>query len=246
MPFLLYKGDINGMDADAAVSVLNDGSRPGSAAADSESKTAGFALEREDERFIGCEPGEAVLDEADGRPGKYLIRAAVPEWRGGREGEAALLASCYRRALQLAADKGCVSAAFPLLAAGENGFPHDLALKTASGAIVDFLQNHDLTVYLVLDDKYGLAGDEPLYNDLSDYIWQAMIEFVSCWKLAKGYPPMSCDRLVCGGPEREVSDEAALYFLQLAEEAFSNAIIRILCGTVKRIVSDWPIRSVLC
>ena len=179
MPFLLYKGDINDMDADAAVSVLNDGSRPGSAAADSESKTAGFALEREDERFIGCEPGEAVLDGADGRPGKYLIRTAVPEWRGGRSGEAALLASCYRRALQLASDRGCSSAPFPLLAAGENGFPRDLALDTASGAIVDFLQNHDLTVYLVVNNKDLLAGDEPLYNDLSDYIWQALTEFIN-------------------------------------------------------------------
>ena len=211
MPFLLYKGDINGMDVDAAVSVINEGSSSGSgAAADSESKTAGTDPEREIDGSIGCEPGEAVLEEADGRPGKYLIRTAVPEWHGGQEGEAALLASCYRRALQLAADKGCASAAFPLLAAGENGFPHDLSINTASGVIVDFLQDHDLTVYLVLDNKDDLAGDDPL---LKEFEWgHAMNEFIDFGMQANGYGPMDLESGMLDGPGCEETNEAAGYY----------------------------------
>ena len=99
-----------------------------------------------------------------------MIHAVTPLWRGGEHGEAALLRQSYERSLQLAWEKGCTSVAFPLLAAGNNGFPRAVALQTAIAAFSDFLLHHEMQVYLVVFGAESLALSEKLVQAVSRYI----------------------------------------------------------------------------
>ncbi len=66
--------------------------------------------------------------------------------------EPALLARCYEKSLRLAVEHRCKSVAFPLISAGVFGCPADVAIRTATQAIENFLQKHDIEVYLVIFD----------------------------------------------------------------------------------------------
>lgn len=93
-----------------------------------------------------------------------------PAWAGGDHGEEAALRSCYTESLCLAKELRCESVAFPLISEGNYGFPKDLAVRTASSAIYDFLMENDMTVYLVVFDRtaYDLSGK--LFSDVKAYI----------------------------------------------------------------------------
>ena len=68
-----------------------------------------------------------------------MLHAVGPIWRGGGEDEAGLLAACHRQAIELAAERGCVSVAFPAISTGAYGFPVELAAPVAIGATEDAL-----------------------------------------------------------------------------------------------------------
>jgi O-acetyl-ADP-ribose deacetylase (regulator of RNase III) len=71
-------------------------------------------------------------------PAKWIIHAVGPQWQGGREGEASVLASAYRSSLEVAADLRCRSIAFPAISCGIYGFPPKLAAQVARKAIEAF------------------------------------------------------------------------------------------------------------
>ncbi len=101
-------------------------------------------------------PGEAIWTHAYNIPARYLIHTCIPRYVGGKRGEAAILRSCYRSSLELADSLGCSSAAFPLIASGNMGFPIPRALEIAVSAITEYLQLYtDMDVYLVI---YGEAA----------------------------------------------------------------------------------------
>jgi O-acetyl-ADP-ribose deacetylase (regulator of RNase III) len=72
-------------------------------------------------------------------PARFVIHAVGPVWRGGDQGEPGLLASCYRNALRIAAERGFQSVAFPSISTGIYGYPVSLAASTALTAVASFL-----------------------------------------------------------------------------------------------------------
>jgi O-acetyl-ADP-ribose deacetylase (regulator of RNase III) len=99
----------------------------------------------------GLQAGGAVSTGAGNLKAARLIHTVGPVWGGGGRGEAALLASCYRRSLEIAAAEKLDSIAFPAISTGVYGYPKDLAARTAYPAIEAFLSSHHTptTVWLV-------------------------------------------------------------------------------------------------
>ncbi|MBV8950429.1 MAG: macro domain-containing protein, partial [Actinobacteria bacterium] len=89
-------------------------------------------------RLGGCATGDAKATAAFRLPARWIIHAVGPRYRGGGHGEAALLASCYRRSLEVADELGARSIAFPAIATGIYGYPleeaTDIAVSTVAGA----------------------------------------------------------------------------------------------------------------
>ena len=92
----------------------------------------------------GCETGQARLTEGFRLPARYVLHTPGPVWRGGNCGEAALLASCYRACLTLAAEHGIRTVDFPSISTGVYGYPAALAAPVALRAIMDFLAERTL------------------------------------------------------------------------------------------------------
>jgi O-acetyl-ADP-ribose deacetylase len=83
----------------------------------------------------GCDTGAAKMTRGYRLPAKHVIHAVGPVWRGGGAREDELLASCYRSALQIAAQYGLASIAFPAISTGVYGFPPDRAARVAVGTV---------------------------------------------------------------------------------------------------------------
>lgn len=168
MPLKIVRNDITKMKLDAIVSAT-DPAFSGSGGADgSIQRAAGH------DSLLKClgalRPGEAKLTRAGRLPCKYLIYTVGPVWQGGDRGEAEVLASCYRKCLELAEKKGLKSLAFPLISSGSFGCPKDLALHTAVSAISAFLLEREMEVYLVVYDRQAYRLSAKLFADIKAYI----------------------------------------------------------------------------
>lgn len=87
----------------------------------------------------GCPTGSAVPTSAGNLPARFVFHAVGPVWAGGQRGEADLLASAYRRSLELAVEHACRSIAFPAISTGVYGYPTDLAAETSLTTVRCFL-----------------------------------------------------------------------------------------------------------
>jgi len=101
-------------------------------------EAAGPELRAACEAIGGCETGQAAITPGFRLPAKWVIHAVGPIWRGGDHGEKALLASCYARSLELAAEHGIELVAFPSISTGAYRFPPDLAAEIAVSAVKAF------------------------------------------------------------------------------------------------------------
>ena len=154
MPFTMKEGDITQMKVDAIVNAANHELSPGCGVCGAIFSAAGCRQMEWACRAIGrCETGQAVITDGFALPARYVIHTVGPVWRGGGEGEEALLASCYRASLELARRYDCRSVAFPLISAGVFGYPRREALAVARAAIEDFLEGREMAVYLMLYDR---------------------------------------------------------------------------------------------
>ena len=170
MPLYLTKGDITNMHCDAIVNAT-DPVMSGGGGVD----RAIHEASRHDfiDELIKNGPlniGDARITPAYELYASYIIHTVGPVWEGGNPYDTELLASCYRRSLELASEHGCKTIAFPLISAGTFGFPEDDALLIAKNAILDFLERHDMVVYLVAYRSHTYNLGSKIFSDIARYV----------------------------------------------------------------------------
>ncbi len=138
----IVQADITTLAVDVIVNAANRSLLGGGGVDGTVHRAAGPGLLAECRALGGCNTGEAKMTAGYDLPAAYVIHTVGPIWRGGDQGEAKLLAACYRVSLQLAEEKGCASIAFPAISTGAYSFPHDLAAETAIKTVCDVA--HDL------------------------------------------------------------------------------------------------------
>jgi len=140
----LIKGDITRMEVDAIVNAANSSLMGGGGVDGAIHRAAGpglleecmrVAKERRNNPGGPCPAGDAVITGAGRLPCKKVIHTVGPIWHGGASGEAALLASCYRKSMLLAEGAGLKSIAFPNISTGVYGYPKDEAALVALEAV---------------------------------------------------------------------------------------------------------------
>jgi O-acetyl-ADP-ribose deacetylase (regulator of RNase III) len=136
-PIKIVLGDITVLDVDGIVNAANEGLLPGGGVCGAIHRAAGPELAAACQPLAPCPTGEARITQGFGLKAKYVIHTVGPVWHGGNQGEAALLASCYRNSILLAVENNLASVAFPAISTGIFGYPEDRAAKIAVSTICE-------------------------------------------------------------------------------------------------------------
>lgn len=171
MPFKIIKNDITKVKADAIVNTVNPNVKIGEGVEYAIYNAAGKdELLKAREKLGYMPPGEVGITPAFKLDAKYIIHVSSPVWTGIWYGErppesvftkdTILLTDCYMKALYMAAENGCKSIAFPLLATGTYKFPKEIGMAVAVRAFTEFLEHYDMEIFLVVfgKDSFNVSG----------------------------------------------------------------------------------------
>lgn len=159
------KGDITTMDVDVIVNAANNQLMGGGGVDGAIHKAAGSTVLEACKTIGGCNTGDAVITHGGNLKAKHIIHTVGPIWNGGRENEVDLLASCYRRSLELAVSKLLFTIAFPNISTGVYGFPKQKACEIAIDTVNSFLAA-DCTI----EKLYFVCFDEENYGYYHHYL----------------------------------------------------------------------------
>lgn len=176
MPFQIIQNDLTKMQVDAIVNTTNSSPYVGYGVDMGIHQAAGpdLLIAR---KALGTIPvGSAGITNGYDLSAKHVIHTVCPVWQGGDKGEVRLLRRAYTRSLEIAHEAKCRSVAFPLMSAGNHGFPKTIALQTAVDAISAFLMEHEMMVYLVVFSREAVAVSEKLFQSVESYIDEHYIE----------------------------------------------------------------------
>lgn len=176
MPLRIIRQDITKIKADAIVTTAHPKPIVGMGVDRAVHNAAGERLYQEREKLGRLSFGDVKITPAFELDAKYVIHAVTPIWQNGENGEEEILRSCYRKALRLALDNNCKSLAFPLLSAGNHGFPKQLALQTAVSEITEFVLYNDMQVTLAVFGEASFDLTQQLIGDVASYIDEKYIE----------------------------------------------------------------------
>ena len=170
MPFKIVRNDLTKMQVDAIVNTANPRPVVGAGTDAGIHAKAGPGLLAARQKIGALDVGEAAITPGFDLDAAYVIHTVGPVWRGGQYGEESSLRRCYRASLELAAQYGCKSVAFPLISSGIFGYPKDRALRVAVDTIGEFLMEHDMTVYLVVFTRADVQIGCKLFCGIAEYI----------------------------------------------------------------------------
>ena len=176
MPFEIVRNDITNMRVDAIVNTANPRPVIGSGVDAAIHAKAG-PLMLAARKVIGTmNIGEACVTPGFRLPCKHVIHTVGPVWHDGGHGEAYLLRQCYEHSLKLAMRHRCKSVAFPLISTGNYGFPKQLALQIAVDTIREFLEKHEMQVFLVVFGRKTLELSDGMVDQIRSFIDDAYVQ----------------------------------------------------------------------
>lgn len=165
----LVQGDITRERVDAIGNAANAALAGGGGVDGAIHRMGGPEIMEQCRAIGGCPTGGAVMTTGGRLFAHYVVHMVGPVWRGGESGEADLLSSCYRTALELVRDAGLASVSFPSVSTGVYGYPVAAAASVALETIVRFMKENETPtlVRMVLFDDRTLAAYEHALERLS-------------------------------------------------------------------------------
>jgi O-acetyl-ADP-ribose deacetylase (regulator of RNase III) len=147
------RGDITAEQVDAIVNAANGSLQGGGGVDGAIHRAAGPELAEAGRALGGCDTGEAKATPGFKLPARWVIHVVGPVWHGGDRGEPELLASCYRRALEVADELGARTVAFPAISTGVYGYPKADAARIAIDTIRSSPSAVELVRLVAFDDE---------------------------------------------------------------------------------------------